>query len=180
MHISLHVNTRYSSLFLLDFNKPWNFLDKFSKNTQISNFMKDRPLAAELFYADGRTDEQRDMTKLIVAFRNFENVPKNRMLLWKWKYRIATKLYASRITSFDDTKPLLTPNPSFCQYSASVDPPTLAVLYYRQTQTVEVLSPFLSLSRVSLPLNLPFRSCATAVYKLRPVCRDSYQNCALH
>ena len=31
------------------------------------------PMGAELFHADGRTD----MTKLIVAFRNFAKVPKN-------------------------------------------------------------------------------------------------------
>jgi len=33
--------------------------------------MKIRPLEAELFHADGRTD----MTKLRAAFRNFENTP---------------------------------------------------------------------------------------------------------
>jgi len=35
--------------------------------------MKIRPVGAELFHAEGRTD----MTKLIVAFRNFANVSKN-------------------------------------------------------------------------------------------------------
>ena len=35
--------------------------------------MKIRPVGAELFHADGRTD----MTKLIVDFRNFANAPKN-------------------------------------------------------------------------------------------------------
>jgi len=34
--------------------------------------MKIRPLGAEMFYADGRTD-----VKLIVAFRNFAKAPKN-------------------------------------------------------------------------------------------------------
>jgi hypothetical protein len=48
-------------------------LDIFSKNTQISNFMKIRPVGAELFHANGRTD----MTKLTVASRNFANAPKN-------------------------------------------------------------------------------------------------------
>jgi hypothetical protein len=42
---------------------------------QISNFMKILLVGAELFGADGRTDDQADrqtdMTKLIVAFRNF-------------------------------------------------------------------------------------------------------------
>jgi len=37
--------------------------------------MKIRPVGAELFHADGRTD--RHTTKLIVAFRNFANAPKN-------------------------------------------------------------------------------------------------------
>jgi len=35
--------------------------------------MKIRPLWAELFHADGQTFN----TKLIVAFRNFTNAPKN-------------------------------------------------------------------------------------------------------
>jgi hypothetical protein len=35
--------------------------------------MKIRPVGAEVFHADGRTD----MTKLIVAFRNFARAPKN-------------------------------------------------------------------------------------------------------
>jgi hypothetical protein len=42
--------------------------------------MKISPVGAELFHADGRMDEragrQTDMTKLIVAFRNFAKAPK--------------------------------------------------------------------------------------------------------
>jgi hypothetical protein len=38
----------------------------------VSNFIKIRPVEAE-FHADGRTE----MTKLVVAFRNVANVPKN-------------------------------------------------------------------------------------------------------
>jgi hypothetical protein len=34
--------------------------------------MKIRPVVAQVLHADGRTD----MTKLTVAFRSFENVPK--------------------------------------------------------------------------------------------------------
>jgi len=38
--------------------------------------MKIRPMRTELFHADGRTDGQTDMTKLIVTFRSFANAPK--------------------------------------------------------------------------------------------------------
>jgi hypothetical protein len=39
--------------------------------------MKNLPVRAELFYADGRTDgRQTEMTKLTVAFRNSANAPK--------------------------------------------------------------------------------------------------------
>jgi hypothetical protein len=43
-----------------------NFLDGFSKNTQISNFMKILSMGAEFFHAAGRTD-----MKLTVAFLIF-------------------------------------------------------------------------------------------------------------
>jgi len=39
--------------------------------------MKIIPVEAELFYADGRTDVQAGMTKVIVIFCNFTNAPKN-------------------------------------------------------------------------------------------------------
>jgi hypothetical protein len=43
--------------------------------------MKIRPVGAGLLHPDGRTDERTDrptdMAKLIVAFRNFANAPKN-------------------------------------------------------------------------------------------------------
>jgi hypothetical protein len=51
-------------------------VDRFSKNTQISTFMKICPVGDELFHADGRTDTQTDIMKLIFAFRNFANAPK--------------------------------------------------------------------------------------------------------
>jgi len=46
----------------------------------MSNFMKIRPLRAEFFHAEGRTDRQRqaDLTKLITAFRSFANAPKTK------------------------------------------------------------------------------------------------------
>jgi hypothetical protein len=61
MHIG--VNVKYQ-LFLLHFNKTifWHVLEKYSK----PNFMKIRPVGAELFRADRRT-----YIKLMVAFLNF-------------------------------------------------------------------------------------------------------------
>jgi hypothetical protein len=53
-----------------------NFLDRFSKNIQISNLKKILPVGTELFRADRGTDGQTDMRKLIVAFFfNFANAP---------------------------------------------------------------------------------------------------------
>ena len=45
----------------------------FKKYTYISNFMKLDQMGAELFHAD----RQMDMTKLLVAFRNFVSTPKS-------------------------------------------------------------------------------------------------------
>jgi len=66
-------------LFLPDFNETLIFLDTFSKKPQLLNFMKIRPVGADLFCAEGWTNGRtvRDMTKLIFAFRNFANALKN-------------------------------------------------------------------------------------------------------
>ena len=39
--------------------------------------MEIRPVGVELFHVDGETDRRTDMTKLIVAFRNFAKASKN-------------------------------------------------------------------------------------------------------
>ena len=41
------------------------------------NFMKIRPMGAELFHADGQTDRRTGITKLIDAFRSFGTAPKS-------------------------------------------------------------------------------------------------------
>jgi hypothetical protein len=41
--------------------------------------MKIRPVGYKLFHAVGRANGQTNMTKLIIAFRNFANAPENCM-----------------------------------------------------------------------------------------------------
>ena len=72
MHVGIHV--KYP-LFL------WGFNDTFSKNAQIPNFIKIRPMGAQVFHAGGRTDRQADITEPILAFPSFANVLKNRLCL---------------------------------------------------------------------------------------------------
>ena len=45
-----------------------NFLDRFSKNTRISNFMKIRAVGAELFHADGGTDRHNEANSCFSQF----------------------------------------------------------------------------------------------------------------
>jgi hypothetical protein len=52
---------------LVRFQWNLNFRDSFSKNIRLSNFLDVRPVGAELFHADRRTD----LTKLIVRFSQF-------------------------------------------------------------------------------------------------------------
>jgi len=76
MYTGLHV--KYP-LFLSDFNNIW-ILSSFSKNAQISNFVKICPVEAELFHAgqtDGaglRTDRHDEANS---SFRNFANAHKS-------------------------------------------------------------------------------------------------------
>jgi hypothetical protein len=58
---------------LSDFHENLIFLTDFPKKAQISNLIKIRPLAAELFHAYGQTH-----MKLTVAFRYFANAPKEK------------------------------------------------------------------------------------------------------
>ena len=65
MHIGLHV--KYP-LFLSDFTESIIF-ERFSN----IKFHGKPYRGSELLHADGRTDVETDMSKLIVAFRNFAN-----------------------------------------------------------------------------------------------------------
>jgi hypothetical protein len=67
----LHRSSCKIPIILVRFEENLNFLDRFSTNPQILNFMKLLLLGAELFHAYRQTD----MTKPTVAFRNVSNVP---------------------------------------------------------------------------------------------------------
>ena len=47
MYIGLHIKC---PLFLSHFNETWNLLDRFFKNSQISNLIKISPVGTELFH----------------------------------------------------------------------------------------------------------------------------------
>ena len=53
-----------------------NYVNRFSKNTQVSTFLKNPFGRAELFDADGLADREMVIRKLVTAFRNFANAPK--------------------------------------------------------------------------------------------------------
>jgi len=79
MSIGLHV--KYL-LFFWYFNEIWIFLTDFFKNTEIK-LMKVRLEGAELLHTDGQTD----MTKLIIAFRNFVKASKNEQKFFNiWRF----------------------------------------------------------------------------------------------
>jgi hypothetical protein len=66
-------------LFLSDLN----FLDRLSKNSRISNFMKISLLGAELFHVGLWMDRKTGVTKLMPAFCNYTYVPKTlKPCLW--------------------------------------------------------------------------------------------------
>ena len=53
------------------------FSTDFRKRAKIPSFIKICPVAATFFHADGQTDWETGMTKLIAVFRTFANAPKN-------------------------------------------------------------------------------------------------------
>jgi hypothetical protein len=76
MYIGLYI--KYP-LFLSDFNETWIFLDRCSKNSQTSNFIKIRPVGAELYHAeDGQTDRYDEAnSRLFAILRKRLKITKN-------------------------------------------------------------------------------------------------------
>jgi hypothetical protein len=54
---NVHRSSCKVPVILVRFELNLGYLDRFLKNTQIPNFMKFRPVGAELFHADGQTDK---------------------------------------------------------------------------------------------------------------------------
>jgi len=61
--------------FLSDLNEILNFLGFFEKHSNIK--FRENPFSGSRVVPCGQTDGPTDMTKLIAAFRNFANAPKN-------------------------------------------------------------------------------------------------------
>jgi hypothetical protein len=69
-----HTSSCNLAVVLVIFYRNLNFLRRFSKNTQISNFIQIWGPSFSM-----RTDRRTDMTKLIVALRHFVNAPKKKI-----------------------------------------------------------------------------------------------------
>ena len=82
MYTRVHVKR---PLFLPNFSEICISSTYFRKKTQISNFIKVRPVGAQLFHPDGQTD----MTTLKVACLNFANVPLLAYDFGNIRYRIS-------------------------------------------------------------------------------------------
>ena len=84
-------------LFFSDFKETWIFLDRFSKNIQKSNFIKNASSVSQFFpcghkHPHIQTDGQTDMTKPIVAFRNLQASLKVKAEYWLQSHSILGNL----------------------------------------------------------------------------------------
>ena len=67
-HIVQHSATNFVVFRLLVIYFVFSVLDRFSKNTQISNYKKIRPPEAELFRAEGSTDRHDEANTRFLKF----------------------------------------------------------------------------------------------------------------
>jgi hypothetical protein len=63
-------------------NETWFLSTVFQNNIQMLNFIKIRPVEADLFHAEGRTD----LMKQVVAFHCFTKAPKQEQIQLYCKY----------------------------------------------------------------------------------------------
>ena len=88
---------------LVRFYRNLNFLDRFSKNTQISYSIKNRPAGAELFLADERTARHEEANsnfsqfceKLLSPKKKTENVSKAKLFC---RVRVIAAILATTVT----------------------------------------------------------------------------------
>ena len=73
----VHWSSCKVTVILVRFLWKLNFLDRFSKKSTNIKFHENPTSGSRVFNADGKTDGRTDMTKLIVAFRNFANARNN-------------------------------------------------------------------------------------------------------
>jgi hypothetical protein len=73
--VNVHRCPSVSHLIPVRFSRGLNFLDRFSKNPQLSNFVKTLFVGVDR-RTDGRTNGRTNMTKFVFAFRSVANTPK--------------------------------------------------------------------------------------------------------
>jgi len=66
---NMYWSSRKVSVILAGFYPDFNYQDIFSKNTQISNFMKIRSVGAELFHTDAQAERHGDVKSLSAILR---------------------------------------------------------------------------------------------------------------
>jgi hypothetical protein len=71
VHLGVIINAHWSSCkvpdILVGFQRKLNFFDRYSKNMWILNFMKIRPVGAELYHAEGQTDKHDEATEMLIS-----------------------------------------------------------------------------------------------------------------
>ena len=77
MYTGLHVKYR---LFLSDFNNTWILSPPPPKNTQMSIFMKIRPVGGELFHSDRRDVAKSRFSQFLITHLNLKQQNENYIL----------------------------------------------------------------------------------------------------
>jgi hypothetical protein len=116
-------------LFLSDFDETWNFSTDFRKNTRKSNFMKIRPVGAEFFHADGRTDIQtwRSQQSIFAVFRKHLNCIGQD--IWNTN-GLASGLRMAGLHASTDTG--MTSNRPWCNRNKKLKPQYFTVFSYKK------------------------------------------------
>jgi hypothetical protein len=105
--INIHRQWCKGLIILVIFEWNLNFLNSFSKNIQISNFLKICHWESSYSHADRRTETRTDMMKLIVAIHNFVNASEEdeRQFEIYLRHCCPTKLHTTLpVNNWDTTK----------------------------------------------------------------------------